>query len=314
MLIFLHGPDTFRSRRKLNEIIEQYKKANSIGLSLNFIDFKEKDFVDFKNAVETVSMFNEKKLVILRNLFGDKKNIQEKFLDYLDKIKKDKDSVVAVYETGEIDKNSSLFKSLCLKPAMSQEFNLLAGQKLIEEAKQMFLSAKTDIAPRALEKLVFYVGNDLWRMSQEIEKLINYKGGVAIEEKDIDLLIKPKISSDIFATIDALAERKKATALQLIFRHLEKGDDPFYIFSMLAYQIRNLLNVKSLVEKGVAYWDLAKTLKLHPFVVKKTFCQIKKFSLPELKKIHHSLFEADLAMKTGKIDGRLAIERLIMDI
>lgn len=314
MLIFLYGPDTFRSRRKLNEVIEQYKKANPTGLSLNFIDFKEKDFADFKNAVETVSMFREKKLVILKNLFGSDKIAQEKFLDYSDKIKKSDDSVVVVYETGETDKNNPLFKSLCQKPVMFQEFNLLSSQRLIEEVGQMFRAAKTAIAPKALEKLVFYVGNDLWRMSQEMEKLINYKGGAAIEEKDIDFLIKPKISSDIFATIDALAERKKAAALHLISRHLEKGDDPLYIFSMLVYQIRNLLNVKSLVEKGVAYPDLAKILKIHPFVIKKTFWQIKQFSLPGLKKIHQQLFEADLAIKIGKIDARLAVERIIMDI
>lgn len=314
MIIFLYGPDTFRSRRKLNEITEHYKKSNPMGLSLSLIDFKEKDFADFKNTIETVSMFNEKKLIVLKNLFEAGEDIQKKFLDYSDKVKKSEDSVIVVYEIEQMDKNNSLFKSLRSKPIMSQEFNLLAGQKLIQEVKQMFQAVKTNIAPKALEKLVFCVGNDLWRMSQEIEKLINYKRGAAIEEKDIDLLIRPKISSDIFATIDALAERKKAAALQLISRHLEKGDDPLYIFSMLAYQIRNLLNVKSLVEKDAPYWDLAKTLKLHPFVVKKAFYQIKKFSLPELKKIHQQLFEADLAVKTGKIDGKLALERLVMNI
>lgn len=317
MIIFLHGPDTYRSRQKLNEIVERYKKANPIGLSLNFVDFKEKGFGDFKEMVEVVSMFNEKKLVVLKNLFGSSKDIQEKFLDYLDKLRKNEDRIVVVCEADKADKRTSLFKSLCRKPNMAQEFDLLGGQKLTQEIKNIFAGAssgKIGISPKAIEKLVIYVGNDLWRMSHEIDKVVSYKNGEMVEERDIELLVRPKITTDIFATIDALGARNKRAALRLIHRHLEAGDEPLYIFSMFVYQMRNLLSVKSLMEKSVPYYSLSKILKLHPFVIKKTFYQAQKFSLAEIKKIYQKLFKADLDIKTGRTEPRLALERLVMSV
>ena len=46
MTILLYGLDTYRSRQKLNEIIENYKKVRKSGLNLRFFDGKELDFPD----------------------------------------------------------------------------------------------------------------------------------------------------------------------------------------------------------------------------------------------------------------------------
>ena len=69
MIFFLYGQDVYRSRAKLREIIEHYKKARKSGLNLKVFDFKKADFQDFKDVIRSVSMFNEKKLIILKNAF-----------------------------------------------------------------------------------------------------------------------------------------------------------------------------------------------------------------------------------------------------
>ena len=83
---------------------------------------------------------------------------------------------------------------------------------------------------------------------------------------------------------------------------------------MFVYQFHNLLMIKDLIERGVSYSDLASKTKLHPFVVKKSFQQIKNFSLKELKKIYGRLAESDLAVKTGNIEPRAVLEMLIVEI
>jgi len=129
--------------------------------------------------------------------------------------------------------------------------------------------------------LAFYLGNDLWQMNREITKLIHYQPKITSES--IDLLVKPKIEPNIFQAIDALGEKNKKTALKLLYQHLEKGDNEIYLLTMLAYQFRNLIKLKSLIEQNTPYYNLAKKAKLHPFVVKKTSAQLKNFSLNELK-------------------------------
>jgi len=171
-------------------------------------------------------------------------------------------------------------------------------------------------------------------MANEIKKLVNFKGGPAfasafagasadkkatvgkgkIEKKDVLALVKPKIETDIFKTIDAIAAKNKKEAFLLVKKHLEKGDSPSYILAMINFQFRNLLIVKDLIEKGKSLDAILKEVNLHPFVVKKSYTFSKKFEFDELKKIYQKIFQADLNIKTGKMDSKSALEMLLIEI
>ncbi|MGB2762364.1 MAG: DNA polymerase III subunit delta [Minisyncoccales bacterium] len=303
MIILIYGPDTYRSRQKLTEIVEHYKKIHQSGLNLKFLDIKEQTFEDFENHFQISSMFQEKKLIILKNAFTNQ-DFKEKFSKNRKKIKELKD-IILFYEEKEIHKNSSLF-NLLKKEARCQEFKLLNGLQLKNWIKKEFDGYGTEIEPKALELLIDYVGQDLWRMSNEINKLVNYtRHRTSTAVSDICLLVKPKIETDIFKTIDAIASRDKKTALFLIHKHLDKGDSPLYLFSMIVFQFRNILAVKN---------GLSQITGIHPYVARKSFFQAKKFKLEELKKIYHKLFEADLGIKTGKIEPIIALDLLVAEI
>ena len=282
----------------MKEIVERYKKIHKSGLNLKYFD----DFGDFKNEIKQTSMFKEKKLAVLPNLFLNPE-FKEKFLEGMKDFLKS-DDIILVYQEGEFNKNDSLFKLLKEK-AKSQEFELLTGQKLKSWIKKEFEKYKTKIDSKILEMLIEYVGNDLWRQSNEIRKLALFKQKKMVEVKDVKLLVKPKIETDIFKTIDAVAEKDKKGALNLLHKHLEKGDSPLYILAMINYQFRNLLMVKSS--------DMSK-IKIHPFVLKKSYYQSQKFTLEELKKIYQKIFQVDLDIKTGKIEPELALDLFIAEL
>jgi len=86
MIIFLYGQDTYRSRLKLNEIIEKHRNIYKSGLNLRYIDFKEKNFQTFADEIKSISMFKEKKLIVLKNAFLNK-GLQEQL--------KEKDLMIA---------------------------------------------------------------------------------------------------------------------------------------------------------------------------------------------------------------------------
>ena len=79
---------------------------------------------------------------------------------------------------------------------------------------------------------------------------------------------------------------------------------------MVAYQFRNLLIIKELMEKGEPYGAIAKKSGLHPFVVQKTYYLCNQFSLLELKKIYNKIFQTDADIKIGKIEPELALDLL----
>jgi len=314
MIIFLYGQDTYRAKKKLKEIIEHYQRVHKSGLNFRFLDLAEEtaeEFEDFKDNIRQASMFKEKKLQVLLNPFSNS-FFKEKFLKKAEDFVKSED-IIVLFQEGEIKKNDKLFKFL-KKKAKCQNFNLLEGRKLYSWVEDRFKKEGFRVKEDVLKKLISFVGNDLWRMENEILKLTNYRKRGKIEKEDIELLVRPKIETDIFKTIDAIAQRDKKKALNLLHGHLEKGDNPLYLLSMISYQFRNVLLVKELMEKHLPYNVILKKSGLYSFVAEKSYYQAGRFSLPELKKIYHNIFQADLDIKTGRIESETALDLLIAEI
>lgn len=295
----------------MQEIIDSYKKIHKSGLSLIYFDAGNLKFEEFKDALQQTSMFDEKKMIVLSNSFSNK-DFKEELLESLSFFLDTKD-IILLYEEVKILERDKLLKTL-EKQAKVQEFQFLEGAKLKNWIKQEFAKLKAEISPEALDKIIDFAGNDLWQISNEVKKLAAFKKGKRINVEDVELLVKPKIESDIFKTIDAIAAKNKKQALLLIHEHLEKGDNPVYLLSMINFQFRNLLMVKELIEKGMPYYAISKATKLHPFVVRKSYQQAARFSFAELKKIYQQLFEADLAIKTGKIGSEVALDLFLSGI
>ena len=311
MIYFIYGQDSYRSKRKLEEIVLGYKKVHKSGLNLIYIDAKEKDFEDFYSNFKIASMFAEKKLIILKNVFIDKK-FQEDFLENIKSIESLKD-IVIVYENEKVDERIKIFKSL-EKYAKCQEFGCLSAANFKKWILGEFEKSGAKINPDALDLLIEFVRNDLWQMANEINKLSNYKENSTIEKTDVELLVKPNIENDIFKTIDALASKNKKLALGLLHKHLEDGDNTLYLLSMIAYQFRNLLVIKELQDLGDPYPMIVRKSGLHPFVVQKSFHLCGQFSMEQLKKIYQNIFQVDLDVKIGKIEAETALDLLLAKI
>jgi len=307
MIIFLYGKDSYRSKEKLNEIIKHYRKNHKNELNLRRLDGKDLIFQDFKNELQTVSMFKEKKLLILNNVFSNEE-FKEEFLKNSSNLGKS-ENVIVFYEDNKAPSNGSLFKFL-KKEAKSQEFELLSGQKLRSWLKKEFGKYNTDVDIMVLDKLCEQIGDNLWQLSNEVKKLATFKKNSRLTIKDVDLLVKPKITTDIFKTIDAISLKQKKQALRLLHKHLESGDSPIYLLAMISYQFRNILAIKDLMEKGKPL----KQAKLRPFVAMKSSQQAKQFTFGELKKIYRKIFEVDYNIKTGKLEPQTALDLLITGI
>ncbi len=314
MLIFLYGQDTYRIKEKIKEIVRNYKRANKSGLNLKNFDCLENNdslFDEIEKDVRQASMFKEKKLLLVANPFSGS-FFKETFLKKQDFFLESK-NVILFYEEGEVDKKELFFKFLEEK-AKCQEFKLLKGKKLKNWVKEKFVERNSNIDQNALELLCQYVGNDSWALSREIAKLAIFKVGEKIESKDVKEMVREKNETNIFKTIDAIAQKNKKLALDLLRSHLKKGDSPLYLLSMMSYQFKNLLIIKDLAERHLPYSVILKKSGLHPFVVRKTYYWAEKFELLQLKKIYQKIFQADIDIKTSKVEPQTALDLLISSV
>jgi len=311
MIIFLYGQDTYRLRQKLKDLVSEFRKKYRRPYIKQF-DARELNFEDFRSEFQTVSMFKEKRLVKITNVFSAPVFL-EKITEFLRKIHETEDTLV-FYEEGMPNTNNSLFKFL-EKKAKIYKFELLSQVKLKYWIKKELIRYQVEADLDTLDALYEIGSDNLWLLASEIKKLATFVGrGNKAHLNDLEVLSKQKVETDIFATIDAISGNNKGKALELLHRHLHEGDSPLYLLSMLRNQISNLLIVKDLMTKGVPAPFIAKESGLHPFVAKKSLRISYKFTLSQLKEIYRKLFRYEIKIKTGKIDPVLALELLTVEI
>jgi DNA polymerase-3 subunit delta len=324
MLIFLYGEDQFRSRQKLTQIKEKYLYSDKSGSGLSIFDCEEEKEVVEKtiSVLGTPNLLAPKRLIICKNFIISVSDIEQKrMIEFFKKKAKEisdgKESVLVFWE-GSAPKKSNTFFKILEKYAQKQNFEKLTGAKLNSWALKIMqgIDSRSKISQSALEKLCAYCQEEAEQLFSEIQKLINYCEGRIIQERDVELLVKSRVNSNIFATVDALGSNNKKEALRLLHEHIQKGDDPFYLMSMFFYQFRNLLKVADLRDSNamLSEYEIARSAKMHPFVVKKSLAQIRNFSFQKLKSIYNILLDMDVKIKTGKVEIRLALDKFVAEL
>jgi len=315
MLIFLYGSDGLRLSRKLQDILARHQKVRPGGLNLIRLDFSRDGFDDFRESLETRPMFAAKKLIVLEQPFASR-DLSAKLLNYL---REDHscltENILVLVETGEIDARHPLLAFL-KKNAQTQEFPALSGAALKTWVKREVVRLGGQIDPSAVEKLAVNFSQDSWALLNEIVKLVSFAQGRMIGESDVDQLAgtKAKIEANVFKTIDAIAAGDKKTALKLLSQHFAQGVSPVYLLTMIAYQFRNLLIARDLLDRGRSGLAIGRATGWQGFLAHKYSALVQRFTRSRLEGIYNQILETDFKIKTGKADPRRALELLVVEI
>ena len=173
----------------------------------------------------------------------------------------------------------------------------------------------SSISRQAINILIELIGSDLYTMDNEINKLVSFTAGRMIEEKDVRMVVSAAREEDIFAMVDAIMDRDSALGEQVLQKLLQSGAVPSQILVMLARQVKMLILFKELKSQkrplAVIQGQLGIT---HSFVWEKITRQAGKYTIDRLKQIYQNLLETDLAIKTGRFEGDLALDLLVAEL
>jgi DNA polymerase III subunit delta len=168
------------------------------------------------------------------------------------------------------------------------------------------------ISTEAVTILAALVGSDLRVLDQEIEKLLLYADGRQVTSEDVQALVSRARETNIFDLVDCVGRREADRALRLLHHMLDEEAAPLYLLTMLARQMRILIQVSELRDQGLDPKEIATRLKLHPYVVEKGLAQARNFSMAQLEAAYERLVETDWAIKTGQSEEMLALDLLLV--
>jgi DNA polymerase-3 subunit delta len=302
VITLISGNDEFRIAKRLRQI-----KTNFADNDLNISTFDgELDFAKIKSESNTLPFLADAKLVIIKELSKIKdKKVQGEIENWLKNIPKNNEFVLI---EEELTAKNWLFNSIRALSKV-ETYNKLKPYEISRWIKETVSKKGGSIDPVTAEKLAAMIGSDLWRLDNEINKLLTFDKKITL--KTVGELVEGEFLDSIFVLMDAISEKKRQKALITLNKFMQDDANHIYLFTMLARQVRNLLAVKELSEGGLRESAIVNKLKLHPFVVKNTLRQSKNFSNKELIDFHSHLVEIDYQAKTSGTNSKTALTKLI---
>lgn len=329
MILFLYGEDSYRSRAKLKQIEERFKKTDKSRVNFIRIDGEKNPWKNIEKEIISPPFLHDKKLVVVENFLKKRGQKFEEAVIFLKGEKISAGTVVVFWEDGKPDERTAIFKFLN-KPKQAEKFDFLPRVKLIPWILKEVEVNGVEISQPAAEALSDLVGSDLWQMSGEIGKLAAYCRGRGkknkkeiIEVEDVNLFVRGNFDENIFSLTDALGQKNKKVFFKILNEQIEAGLSEQYIFSMLVRQFRILLQIKEAVAEDYPFLSagdsvlrqkIAAKLGLHPYVVTKALYQVKNYTAPDLKKIYGKMLEIDMRMKRTSLDPRILLDLLASEI
>jgi DNA polymerase III subunit delta len=164
--------------------------------------------------------------------------------------------------------------------------------------------------PEACRLLAELVGDDLYELAGEVEKLATWAAESELTESDVEQLVAPRAESPPWNLTDAWGRRDVGGVLREAERMLDRTGDPVSrtiprLVGSLTRHLQRARAAHRLEEQGVTAADAASKLGMKPYPAQKLFAQVRNFSGAELDDALIRLAELDHALKGG---SRLADE------
>ncbi len=294
-------------------LLNHYKKrlreavADGDTMNFNYFEGKSPDLHEIISLSDTMPFFAERRLILIDGS-GFFKGAQEELLEYLPRIP---ETTCMVFCESDVDKRGKLYKKVKtvgyaaeLKKQDAAELMKWAGGILSRDGKK--------ITRQVMEYFLERTGDDMGSIHMELEKLICYTAGrEIITKEDVDAVGSVHVENRIFEMVSAIVSGSIKKAMDLYEDLLILKEPPMRILFLIARQFNQLLQVKELTEKESKRGEIARALKVPPFVAGKLMAQAKAFEKRQLLAYVEFCVDIEQAVKSGKLSDRLAVELVI---
>ena len=331
MFYILHGPDDFSLREELGRIKDGLGDREALASNTTFFEGKQVGLNQLMDACMALPFLGTHRLIIVEGLLSRSSNTSKGDEDETEEGRSPKKgkgerkalkdcvggmppSTVLVLVDGEVNKTTALFKGLA-PLAQVKEFPLRRGRELREWIKGRVRQGGGTISSDAVNMMASMVGENLWVLASEIEKLLVYTAGRHIDQEDVEEVVSYAREANVFAMVDAIIEGRSARAASLLHLSLEEGAAAPYLLFMITRQLRLLVQSKELSMQRCRRAEIKSRLGISKdFILDKALEQGHHYSMERLEHVYRQLLETDRSIKRGLMKGEMALDLLIADL
>ncbi len=282
-------------KQQVYEFCEAQVDASARSFDWSVFDLENDSIVDVINTARTLPWMAPRRWVYVR----DSANAGGGLLDYANS---PASRTVLILETSRL-------------PAKWPKVPLIEFEKNPDPVRWVVTQLQKEgyrIEPKAARALVELVGEDLQRLSRELEK----QQLAQWESKEITLeavraMTLQSREYDVFALIGAMAAGQRTTALQILNRLCDLGVSAPQILVLLYWNFRRLRVGREMLDQGRPFQTILKELKIWSYRGRER--AVRSYSLEWLETTLLGILQTDRLCKTTSGESRFHLERLLID-
>jgi DNA polymerase III subunit delta len=293
-IYLLHGEEQFFIDLITDAIVEHALEEHERDFNQTIVYGKDCVPIEVVGLAKQFPMMSERSLVVIREAQDIKK--WEDFEDYFAN-PQPSTILVICHKHKKMDARSKSFKAIT-KTGIVFLSDKIKDYQLVTWIMKYVKDQGFDITDKAANLLAEFLGNDLSKIMNELEKLsILLEKGTRINDVHIEENIGISKDYNVFELVNAVAEMDilKANKIVAYFGQNPKAAHPTVVIANLFNLFQRLMTVHFLPVKTPD--ALAAHLKVHPFVAKETMRQSRLHNPKKIAKNINLLKEYDLRSK-----------------
>lgn len=312
---------TGKERVFIKEIQMAFKDImSSEERDMNFssFDLEEVALADVINEAISAPFFGERRLVFVEHpyfLTGEKvKNAVEQNSDLLLKyIQNPTPSTIMVIFASydKLDSRKKIVKQL-KKSAVTVNAGQMEGPILTRAINNDLKNDGYQIEPAALDLLVNKTKGNYSLIINQLDKLKMYAlQSKKINQAAVSELVPQSLEDNVFDLMTEILNKNIYKAEELYNQFLLQKIDPILLVAIIISQLRLLIQVKIMSERGLSESSIAKNLRLNPYRVKYSYRQARTLDRRRLQVMYGDIVNLDYQIKSGQGDKELLFDLFI---
>jgi DNA polymerase-3 subunit delta len=256
--------------------------------------------------LQTSSLLGGKRLVIIREAEGLKKEHAEALTAYLES--PSPDSVLVLVAEGRTKLDAEVRQHGAVVG-----LDIPKGRKLASWVRQRATEHKLKVDDRGAWTLIDSVGTELRDLDGALSQLVTSLGtGAKVGTAEVKRAFPRLADERIYAFTDAVGDRKLAVAMTTLRRLLDQGDEPLVVFGSLNAHVKRMLRARRYAERGPK--AVGEAMGLPGWRAERLQRQARSYREEELINAMATLAETDVEMKGGDLPPEAALERAVIRI
>jgi DNA polymerase-3 subunit delta len=303
------GEEEFLKREAVEKLIEILIEKGLKSFNLYFVQARETKAEEIINLCATLPFGSRKRMVVVYDIQKLHPRHKEELSKYLPHIP---ESSCLILFSNKVDKRLKFYQDI-KQTATEIEFSSLKDDEVSDWIGERVEKYRKKMEPKGVALLLEAVGNNLFELSNELEKLAIYvQEQELIDLEDIENVVGYTKTANIFQLNQAIGEKKLNQALKILKDlSLSRGKETSIIF-MLGDHFLKLYQIKASAEKNI--YNLAHHLRIYYGSVQEYQNQAKNFSLEQLEKGLSLIYQAESDLKSGKMPQKFIVELLIYEL